>query len=90
MWYPDTMEYYSAIKRNKFESVIVTWLNLEPAKQSKCQKEKSKDILTHVYGIQKDGTDEPLCRTAWLCRHREHTGVNSGGRRGRDRLRELH
>ena len=55
------------------------------------QKEESQyHILMHIYGIQKDGTDEPLCRTAWLCRHREHTGVNSGGRRGRDRLRELH
>ena len=62
MWYPDTMEYYSAIKRNKFESVIVTWLNLEPATQSKCQKEKSKYILTHVYGIYKNNTDKPICR----------------------------
>ena len=25
-----TMEYYLAIKRNKFESVVVKWINLEP------------------------------------------------------------
>ena len=42
--------------------MIVTWLNLEPATQSKCQKEKSKYILTHVYGIYKNNTDKPICR----------------------------
>ena len=29
-----TMEYYLAIKRNKFESVLVKWVNLEPVIQS--------------------------------------------------------
>ena len=53
------------------------------------QKEESQyHILMHIYGIQKDGTDEPICRAAWRCRHREQTGGPSGGRRGRGRLRE--
>ena len=41
-------------------------MNLEPIIQSEVsQKEKDKyHILTHVYGIQKDGTDEPICRAA--------------------------
>ena len=30
IWYIHTMEYYSAIKKNKFESVLVRWMNLEP------------------------------------------------------------
>ena len=30
LWYMYTMEYYSAIKRNEFESVVVRWMNLEP------------------------------------------------------------
>ena len=30
MWYIYTMEYYSAIKRNIFESVLIRWMNLEP------------------------------------------------------------
>ena len=30
MWYIYAMEYYSAIKRNEFESVLVRWMNLEP------------------------------------------------------------
>ena len=40
------------------------WMNLEPIIQRDLsQKEKDKYcILTHVYGIWKDGTDEPICR----------------------------
>ena len=30
MWYIHTVEYYSAIERNTFESVVVKWMNLEP------------------------------------------------------------
>ena len=30
LWYIYTMEYYSAIKRNVFESVLIRWMNLEP------------------------------------------------------------
>ena len=48
-----TMEYYSAIKTNTFESVLMRWMNLEPNLQSKIsQKEKDKyHILMHMYGI---------------------------------------
>ena len=47
------MEYYSDIKRNAFESVLMRRMNLEPMIQSKVsQKEKDKyRILTHRYGI---------------------------------------
>ena len=60
------MEYYSAIKRNEFESVLMRWTNLEPIIQDEVsQKEKDKyHILTQIYGIQKDGTDEFICRAA--------------------------
>ena len=52
-WYIYTMEYYSAIKRNTFESVLMRWMNLEPIIQNEVsQKEKDKyHILTHIYGI---------------------------------------
>ena len=48
-----TMEYYSAIKKNTFESVLMRWMKLEPIIQSKVsQKEKHQySILTHIYGI---------------------------------------
>ena len=46
------MEYYSAIKRNIFESVLMIWINLKSIIQSELsQKEKEKYILTHIYGI---------------------------------------
>ena len=53
MWCIHTMEYYSALKRNGFESVLVRWMNLEPVIQSEVsQKEKSKyHIFMHIYGI---------------------------------------
>ena len=52
-WYIYTMEYYSAIKKNAFESILMRWMNPEPIIQREVsQKEKDKYyILTHVYGI---------------------------------------
>ena len=54
LWfYIYTMEYYSAIKKNTFESVLMGWMKLEPIKQSEVsQKEKHQySILMHIYGI---------------------------------------
>ena len=53
LWYIYTMEYYSAIKRSTFGSVLMRWMNLEPIIASEVsQKEKDKCcILTHIYGI---------------------------------------
>ena len=66
LWYICTMEYYSAIKKDTFESVLMRWMKLEPILQSEVsQKEKYQySILTHIYGIQKDGNDDPTCKTA--------------------------
>ena len=52
-WYVYIMEYYSAIKNNTFESVLMRWMKLEPIIQSEVsQKEKHQySILTHIYGI---------------------------------------
>ena len=52
LWYIYTMEYYSAIKQNKFESVLMRWMKLEPIIHSEVsQKEYQYSILTHKYGI---------------------------------------
>ena len=53
LWYIDTMQYYSAIERKAFDSVLMRWMNLEPIIQSEVsQKEKDKYcILMHLYGI---------------------------------------
>ena len=52
-WYIYTMEYYSAIKKNTFESALMRWMKLEPIIQSEVsQKEKQQySKLTHIYGI---------------------------------------
>ena len=52
-WYIYTMEYYSAIKKNVFESVLMRWMKLELIMQSEVsQKEKHQySILTRIYGI---------------------------------------
>ena len=53
LWYIYTMEYYSAVKKNSFESVLMRWMKLEPIIQSEVsQKEKHQySMLTHIYGI---------------------------------------
>ena len=47
------MEYYSAIKKNSFESVLMRWMKLEPIIQSEVsQSDKDQySILMHIYGI---------------------------------------
>ena len=53
LWYINTMDYYSSIKKNTFESVLMMWMKLEPIIQSEgSQKEKHQNsILTYIYGI---------------------------------------
>ena len=40
LWYIPTMEYYSAIKKNAFESVLMRWMKLEPIIQSEVSKKE--------------------------------------------------
>ena len=42
LWYIYTMEYYSAIKRNVSESVLMRWMNLEPIIQSGVKSERER------------------------------------------------
>ena len=51
LWYIYKTEYYSALKRNIFESVLMRWMNLEPVIQSEVsQKERDKYcILMHIW-----------------------------------------
>ena len=53
LWYIYTMEYYSANKKNAFESVLMRWMKLEPIIQSEVsQNEKHQySILMYIYGI---------------------------------------
>ena len=58
LWYIYTMEYYSVIKKNAFESVLMRWMKLE----SIIHSEVSQSILRHIYGIYKDGNNDPICK----------------------------
>ena len=44
MGYTYTMEYYSAIKKNEFEPVLVRWMNLEPIIQSEVRRRKTNIV----------------------------------------------
>ena len=49
--YVNTMEFYSAKKKNTFESVLMKWVKLEPIIQSEMNQKHQYSILTHIYGI---------------------------------------
>ena len=52
LWYIYTMEYYSAIKKNTVESVLMRWMKLEIIQSEVNQEEKHQyRILTHIYVI---------------------------------------
>ena len=65
MWHIYTMEYYSAIKRNKIELLVVRWMDLESVIQGEVrQKEKNKYANTYIWNLKKKkGSDEPRGRT---------------------------
>ena len=67
------------------------WMNLDPITQSELsQKEKDKyHILMHIYRIQKNGTEEFICRAA-MEKHTQRIDLWTWGegRRGRDVWKE--
>ena len=81
-----TMEYYSAIKKKAFESVLKRQIKLEPVIQNEVsQKEKDKyRILKHIYRIYKNGTEEFIYK-ATMEKQTEKRLMDIG--RGEDRVR---
>ena len=55
LWYIYAKEYYSGIKKNTFESVLMRWMKLEPIIQSEVsQKVKHQySILTHIWNLER-------------------------------------
>ena len=53
LWYIYTMEYYSVINRNTFESILMKEMNLEPIIQNEVSQKKKHTyhMLTQIYGI---------------------------------------
>ena len=46
LWYIYTIEYYSAIKKNAFESVLMRWMKLEPIIQTKVVRKKNTNTVS--------------------------------------------
>ena len=93
LWYIYTIEYYSAIKMNSFESVLMRWIKLEPIIQSEVsQKDKHQySILTHIYmEFRKMVTITLYERQKKRYRCIEQTFGLYGRRQGWDDLREQH
>ena len=63
LWYIYKMEYYSAIKKNTFESVLMRWIKLEPIIQSEViQKEKHQySILMHIWALVAQRVKSSAC-----------------------------
>ena len=54
LWYIHTMDYYSAVKRNAFESVLMRWMNLEPIIQSEVSQRKINVIFNaYIWNLEK-------------------------------------
>ena len=51
LWYIHTMEYYSVIKRNTFESGLMRWINLEPIIQSKVSQKETN--ITYIWNLER-------------------------------------
>ena len=92
LWYIDIMEYYSAIKKNSFESVLIRWMKLEPIIQSEVsQKDKDQySILTHNMEFKKMVTITLYTKQKKRHRWIEQTFRLCGRRRGWDVQREQH
>ena len=92
LWYIYSMEYYSAIKKNSFESVLMRWMKLEPIIQSELsQKDKDQySILTLYMEFRKRVTISLYTKQKKRHRCIEQTFGLCGRRRGWDVSREQH
>ena len=85
------MEYYSAAKRNTFESVLKMWMDLEPIIQhAVSQKEKSKYcmFMNAYMESRKMVLMNLFSGLQWRCRHGEqiyeHCGKGREGEGGKE------
>ena len=86
------MDYYSAIKKNSFESILMRWIKLEPIIQSEVsQKDKHQySVLMHNVEFRKMVTITLYAKQKKRHRCTEQTFRLCGRRRGWDVLREQH
>ena len=90
LWYIYTMEHYSAIEMNAFESILMRWMKPEPIIQSDVsQKQKHQYSILSIYiGFRKMVTMALYVRQQKRHRCKEQTFGLCGRSRGWDDLRE--
>ena len=49
LWHKYTMEYYLAIERNAFESVLMRWMNVEPIIQREVSEKERQMSYINAY-----------------------------------------
>ena len=63
MWFIDTMEHYSAMKKNKSASVLVRRMNLKPVTQTEVRKRKTYIVYQCIHMASRENViHEPICR----------------------------
>ena len=89
LWYIYTIEYYSAIKRNTFESVLMKWMKLKTIKQSEVRKRNTNTVYQHIY-MEFRKTEMTTLHARQQKRHKckEQTFGLCRRRRGWDDMRE--
>ena len=89
LWCIYTMEYYSAIKKNTFESVLMRWMKLEPIIQSEVSQKKHQYRILCIYmGFRKMIMKTLYARQQKRHRCKEQTFGLCRRRQGWDNLRE--
>ena len=53
LWYVYTMEYYSVIIKNSFESVLLRWMKLEAIIQSEVSKKKIQYVNAYIWNLER-------------------------------------
>ena len=77
-----TMEYYSAIKKNTFESVLMRWMKLEPIIQSEVSQKEKHQYSICIYMEFRN----MVMITLYVRQQKRHRGIQqSFGLRGRGR-----
>ena len=81
LWYIYTMEYYSAIKKDALESILMRWINLQSIIQSEVsQKKKDKYCILAIYMESRKMVLMILLTVQQRrCRHKIIVGEGEGG-----------
>ena len=84
------MEYYSSIKRNALESVLMRWMNLEPVIQSEVSQKKRNTVYERIYMKFRNTVPMTLHAGQQRRHRRKEQTLGLSGRSGWDDLREQH